>query len=176
MSHFHRLWLPNGGCPLPSVLTMSIHFPVFQIKLLWFSLGWAVGEERNILRREILCLLICLVASDPPKVADPSHLWGKPCQVHWGPDSTWSLKNASGEDGREILITTWYLSFSCSWKPVWTYGCNCWSRWSGEQANKGLQMLLWQLQWRWYVGTPRQPCDGKSLASLALLLLHKMPV
>ena len=49
-----------------------------------------MGEERNILR-SALSFHLPGSHSDPLKVADPSYLWGKPCQVCWGQDSTLKL-------------------------------------------------------------------------------------
>lgn len=112
------------GCPLPSVLTMIIHFPVFQTKLLWFSLRWAVGGERNILRREMLSLLICLVS----KVIHQRRLTPHTCQLCWGPDSTLKFKkwewgrwegNFSYNQVLRLLETIMYILVQLMTKMVW---------------------------------------------------------
>lgn len=124
----------NLGCPLLSVLCIIIHFPVFQTKLLWFSLRWAVGEERNIFRREILSLLICLVA----KVMHCRRLTPHTCQLCWGPDLNLKFKN--WEWGRwegnfsyhqvpGLLQTSVYLQVQVMIKIV------CWiSKWRSPDA------------------------------------------
>lgn len=65
----------------------------------WERRGTSWGEK---------CSLFWLPGShsDPRKVAHPSHLWGKPCQVHWGSDSTLKFKKWQWGE--------WKGDFSCN--------------------------------------------------------------